>query len=356
MKRLLLFLFPLLLLASEIETVLIPHPESPELKVEFFLARPQGKGPFPIIYLLHGYQYPEDSNGGKKLIDYSYHTPFIQNGIMVCSISMPGFGQSEGALDFCGPFSQQAVLGAIHYCKNLPEVDQKRMGLYGISRGAILASMVSTLTPDITLQILEAGRYDFLNRFANLPSYLKGIQENIINEVGTEKEALLCRSAVYHADKVNADTLILHGEFDDRMGLDSAQILHKNLVDHGVHSQLVVFPNATHILEKEKWEIIVPLVRKRFLNLAGIGINIGASVPIPQVTKVLPSGPSEGKLRVGDAILAISPNNDEELLYTRRLPTKSIVQAILGKPGTPLRLSVMHFDQSTEEIVLFREN
>ncbi|MCB1116861.1 MAG: prolyl oligopeptidase family serine peptidase, partial [Chlamydiia bacterium] len=239
MRKLLLFLFPFFLLASEIETVSIPHPENGEKNIEFFLVRPQGDGPFPIIYLLHGYQYPENATGGKQLLDYGYHKFFIGNGTIVCSISTPGFGHSDGELDFCGPYSQKAVLGVIEYCKALDAVDSSRMGLYGISRGAILGSMVSTLTEDLSLQILEAGRYNAFDTFTALPSYLKGIRENLVAEGGSDEAALLARSAIFHTDKIKAKTLILHGEFDDRMGLDSARTLHHNLIERGICSELV---------------------------------------------------------------------------------------------------------------------
>lgn len=143
-----------------------------------------------MVFLLHGMQVEKGSLGGKQLITKMISKFLLNEGIMVVSISVPGFGNSEGVRDFSGPFSQQAVLDVIAYFKKLPFVDPTRLGIYGISRGAILASMISVNNSDLILQVLESGNYDQVSRRSMMPDYLDGILENLFKESGGSKAAL----------------------------------------------------------------------------------------------------------------------------------------------------------------------
>jgi len=330
--------------------------QGPEAKhIEFFVAKPAGKGPFPVMFLLHGYQPPDSSDGGKQLVGYRYLDRFVNLGIVAVSISVPGYGLSDGPRDYCGPSSQDAIKTVIEHFKNLPFIDAARMGIYGISRGATLASMVSVDYPSLTLQILEAGIYDLVSD-RELPSYLQGINNGLLLEGGNTPEQRALRSAVAHAHQVTAATCILHGEFDDRRGLASAISLCNQLQQHGVESRLVIFKNATHDLSKtNKWETITPFVRERLLNLYGVGIELSEAIPAIQVTQIHPHSSALGKLRLGDVILKISPHNDAQEIEVLGLKCSDLAGLILGPQGTLLRMQVLHFDLSLEEIVLERK-
>ncbi|MBS3903831.1 MAG: hypothetical protein KGZ39_00710 [Simkania sp.] len=71
-------------------------------RIEFFTMKPSGEGPFPVMFLLHGHQ-AEPSKGGKELIDFHWGDPFVKEGIATVSISIPGFGHSDGPRDYSGP-------------------------------------------------------------------------------------------------------------------------------------------------------------------------------------------------------------------------------------------------------------
>src|SRR5690348_7695029 len=156
--------------------------------IESFSLFPEGAGPFPVLFLLHGYQPPDHSIGGKQLVDLHYLDYFAKEGIAAVALSIPGFGNSEGKRDFSGPDSQKAIANFIErFCQN-PLVDSSKIGIYGISRGAILASLVHLYFPHIALQILEAGCYDLTSREQLLPSYLDTIVKNMVVEIGDPYE------------------------------------------------------------------------------------------------------------------------------------------------------------------------
>ena len=67
-------------------------------------------------------------------------------GYVAAAVSQPGYGQSDGPPDFCGPYTQAAVMKAIDFLRQMPVVQPQHVALYGYSRGAIVASMVVTRT------------------------------------------------------------------------------------------------------------------------------------------------------------------------------------------------------------------
>lgn len=338
---------------AAVEQLFIPNNED---TIECFLLKPARETSSPVIFLLHGYQPPENGIGGKQLVDYGYLQPFAKEGIVAVSISMPGYGNSTGFRDFGGPDSQKAIIAVIDYVKNLPFVDSSRMGIYGISRGAQLAGMVTSRYPNMKLQILESGFYDLISFQTDTPNYLEGIRKSIVVEGGTNLEALIERSLIYHIDEINASTLILQGEFDDRRQLPAAQIIHEELIKRNINSRLVMFRNELHELPKDKWDVILPFVRQHFFNLYGIGIKVSDAIPAIQIAKIHPGSSAENiqKLKIGDALLSISPMNDDTEISLLRMPVDQFISLVLGKKDTELRLQVQHFDLSIEDIVIKR--
>jgi len=352
---------PLLVLQSllfSVEQGFVEDPYRPGNKVEFFFSKPEGNGPFPVMFLLHGYQPPEKSNGGMQLVDIKYTDIFLEEGIVAVSISIPGFGNSAGKRDFFGPDSQKAVVAVIDYFKKQSYVDLKRIGLYGISRGADTAAMVCTFYRDIALQILESGMYNLQEVYRTLPDELQGIRDCIEEEAGTTSAAFEARSATAHSASVSAATLFLHGEHDNRMGLAPAKQLREWLLQHYVDCRLIVYPDAQHRLPREKWGPILAFVREKFFNLYGIGIEFEKDTQPPTIKAIRSNSSAERtrKLKVGDVVVNVSPHNDTTAFDTLHMTVKQLIPLILGKKNSLVRLRVQHPDQSYEDIVVDRNN
>lgn len=341
---------------SQIEHSFISNPNETHCQIEFFVLKPEGTGPFPILFLLHGHQPLENSPGGEQLVKFGYLETFVKEGIIAVAISVPGFGLSEGPRDFSGPNSQKAVAAVVEYFTHFPFVDSKRMGIYGISKGATLASMVHKYTSVLSLQILEAGWYDLTTCSSLMPNYLEKIRESITAETGGKKSDLIERSAVHNTELVDAKTLILVGEFDDRRTLPSAIALHEKLLTEGKDSRIKIYSNTLHTLPPDKWSTIISFTREHFFNTYGIGVGVSLIMPAIQIAKIHPNTPAalSGKLHVGDVILRISPNNDEKEVDVLRMPVSQLISLILGKKGTAMRLHIQHFDQTCEDIVIER--
>ncbi len=244
----------------------------------------------------------------------------------------------------------------INHVKNLPFIDSSKIGIYGISRGAQLAGMVSSYYPNMSIQILESGFYDLVSFQSDTPNYLEGIKNSIVQEGGNTLEALIERSPIFHTEGVKAATLILQGEFDDRRQLPAAQKLHQQLLKQGVDSLLKVYQGEPHALPANKWDTIIPFIREHFFGLYGIGIKVSEANPAKQILKIHPNSPASKleKLKVGDAILSISPMNDHTEISVLQMPTNKFISLVLGKKDSDLRIQVQHFDLYIEDIVIKR--
>lgn len=246
-----------------VQRLFVTHSHDPDKKVELFWMTPAGTGPWPVCLFIHGHQW-DPPNGGEAPILEGRLQQLVARGFVAVALSQPGYGNSDGPPDFCGPFSQRATLDALHILRNQPFAQSAKILLYGQSRGALVSSMVATQDPMLLGVILNAGNYDF---FATYPTPIAGINENIEREMEISDEAFLARSAIYHAEKIQAPVLLIHGRNDDRLSVAQAEAFGRKLQEHGLPAKVVIVEDVEHRipLERQFQEI------DRFLAEYGIG-------------------------------------------------------------------------------------
>lgn len=248
---------------SDVHIDFIAHPDEPSKRIEIAWTKPAGSGPWPILVLVHGHQEPPRV-GARVYVDGGGLQRFAAQGLLVAAVSQPGYGQSDGPPDFCGPRSQAAVVATVNYAKKLAGADASRVAVYGYSRGAVVAAMAATRLPDLSALILGGGIYDLKETYPRLET---GIQQNIAREAGTTDEAFRVRSPLRYVDKIKAPTLVLHGEVDDRASADSARRFGAALEQAGTTVRVVIFPGAGHGIPRSDLNAEVnPFLRRYLLN------------------------------------------------------------------------------------------
>jgi dipeptidyl aminopeptidase/acylaminoacyl peptidase len=225
-----------------VRTATLAHPDDASKHIEIYWTKPAGEGPWPVLILVHGHQEPERP-GAKTYVDSGSFERYASRGLLVAAVSQPGYGKSDGPPDFCGPRSQRAVIAAIDHFRRQPFVDAKRIALYGYSRGAVVASMVSSQVPDLAAVVLGGGIYDLKATYKRM---FRGIQRNIDQEAGKSDEAYRARSAIFHVNRIKSPTLVLHGEQDDRASAESAKAFGAALEKTGTPVRVVIFPGVGH--------------------------------------------------------------------------------------------------------------
>lgn len=241
----------------------IPHPDDPTQRVELYWTRPEGQAPWPAVIFVHGHQIG-GRPGGKIYLDFGRLAAMRKEGYVAAAVSQPGYGQSGGAPDFCGPFSQKAILAAIRFLRQQTFVDPDKVGLFGYSRGAIVVSMVATQDSQLAAVVLGGGIYDF-NR--GYPTGLAGLDANIRSEAGVSPEAFKARSAAHHVGQIKSPILLLHGAEDDRFKADHVLKFARDLKAYNVVVQTKIFDGVGHgIPIRQQYQWVLPFLREHLLS------------------------------------------------------------------------------------------
>jgi dipeptidyl aminopeptidase/acylaminoacyl peptidase len=230
------------------DTIFIHHPDDPGKRVEAFLQKPAGNGPWPTIVFLHGHQeWP--SNGGKDFVTWGELDRFAKKGYLAVAVSQPGYGHSSGPADFCGPFTQHAVSAVLAKLRSDGLIAPNKILIEGISRGAITGGLISTYDPSIAGVVLISGVYD-LPQFSANPNYAQ-ISKAFVAETGGSTEAMRVRSLLFFAREIKAAALIINGAKDDRTDPAQAQSLADKINSQGGKARAIIFPNLGHHIPNE---------------------------------------------------------------------------------------------------------
>jgi len=229
------------------EAQLIQHPDDSSKRVEFFLKKPAGTGPWPAVIFLHGHQEGARP-GGEVFVRWGVLDRFAGRGYLAVAVSQPGYGNSTGPADFCGTFTQHAVSGIIAKLRADGYVAPGRVVIEGISRGALVAGLIAASDASVTGIVLISGLYD-LPRFVVDPKS-SPMKTSVVNsmrrETGGGDDALRVRSVLNYASNIKTSTLILNGEKDERTDPGQARHLAEEITRHGGNARAIIYPDQGH--------------------------------------------------------------------------------------------------------------
>ncbi len=254
--------------APAIQTEYFTHPDNENKKIEVFWAKPDRSTPSPAIILLHGHQEPERP-GGKVYVDTGVLEQMAAAGYVAIAISQPGYGGSDGPPDYCGPFTQRAVLHVIQEFRRRPFVRPREIAIQGVSRGAMVAAMVAAQDSQLAAVVLISGLFDLsrILKVADSSLLAKAMAANLRFETnGAGEKALRERSALFVADNIRVPTLILNGAKDDRTDPELAKQLAAKIQAHGTPTEAVIYPDYGHSIPPEERSKVVGPFLSRYLK------------------------------------------------------------------------------------------
>tara|TARA_Y100000780_G_scaffold232596_1_gene269081 strand:+ start:226291 stop:227031 length:741 start_codon:yes stop_codon:yes gene_type:complete len=218
-------------------------------KVEFFINKPISQKPLKTIIFVHGHQ-STNPNGGYDFVKWKVLNKWRQRGFLAVAISQPGYGGSEGMPDFCGMYTQDAIIAVKKHLVQQQLADSDNITLLGISRGAMISGMVAARDRDIKNLVLIGGAYDLEALYKELPD--GPLKRNIKREGGAESYQFRERSVLAHGEKIKARTLILHGKTDRRPTFKNAKELYEMLKISNVEVEFHPFESGHRIPVKER--------------------------------------------------------------------------------------------------------
>ncbi len=213
-------------------------------KIEAFIVRPKGRGPFPLMILLHGHSWR--SMGAERILPVA---EFFARDLCYASlaVSLPGYGQTEVPQGANPEITLKVVLDAISVVKGLPWIDGQRLYLYGFSRGGIFTAALVTRIPGLRGVVLHSGAYDLNRLYRQTPHlWLRAM----LNPSGDPDATLF--SVLPEVPKWQAPALILHGFQDSLIPVDQAILLGDSLQAAKKPHQLVLYPDHGHRLPSDE--------------------------------------------------------------------------------------------------------
>ena len=213
---------------------------------------------YPVIIYVHGMQ-KGDKPGGLVFVKSGILGSDAKRGYLSVAISLPGYGQSDGAPDFCGMASQKSLDAALTYIRQRPDVDPKRIGIVGISCGATVAGMVASRNKVAAL-VLISGFYDFKEmvqkwqtaKWKLPPGIKKELEHNIAMDGGIENSTAL-RSLLPHISHLTMPILMIAGGQDRIIDVGQSETLHRLLDGQGTPNIFILDGTANHHIPLKDW-------------------------------------------------------------------------------------------------------
>ncbi|MGE0625122.1 MAG: alpha/beta hydrolase family protein [Pseudomonadales bacterium] len=206
------------------------------LTVRSYLTLPRGAPPHPLIVLVHGGPY-----GIRDTWEFNPEAQLLaHHGYAVLQVNFRGSGgrgqefQAAGYGKW-GTAMQDDITDTVRYVVREGLADSKRICIYGASYGAYSALVGAYRDPDLyRCAVGYAGIYDLplLFRTGDISDVEAGVNF-LESALGTDEAELKSRSPVYHADRIKAAVMLVHGKLDERAPYEHARRMREALIKTG---------------------------------------------------------------------------------------------------------------------------
>ncbi len=196
-------------------------------------------------------------------------TILAQQGFACLSVEQPGFGKSQGKRDFVGPATVKALVTGFKKLQREPHVDAGKMGIFGYSRGAIAASLMTLrLGKEVKAAVFGAGAYDFRKAYDEVT--IEGIRKNMEGETGMTEKAIKERSPVLQMKKLKSPVLILHSQKDENVPVNQALLLRDRLTSLRKDFEIKLSPTGKHgFLNGDFVSTVIEFFNRRLKGISG---------------------------------------------------------------------------------------
>lgn len=219
------------------------------LAIEGWLLAPQGAPPFPLVMVIHGgpvWHWHPHWLGRSSIAQLM----LLERG---CAIFLPNPRGSGGrGQDFAGRVvgdiggaDTQDYLCGIDHLVELGLADEVRLGVTGGSYGGYMTSWLVTQTERFAAAIALAPATNKVSQhlISNIPQYTALFMADSYANLGGKYYQ---RSPISYAHRVKTPTLNICGKLDRCTPPGEAVQFHHALVENGVESALVTYPEEGH--------------------------------------------------------------------------------------------------------------
>jgi dipeptidyl aminopeptidase/acylaminoacyl peptidase len=223
--------------------------------VPVFLFEPEGDGPFPVVVTVHG--GPESQWLPWFAPSFAPLTQFlVSRGYAVAAPNVrgsTGYGKRYEHLDDIGKrLDSVADLAALHaWLSEQPRIDGARAVVYGRSYGGYMVLAALALQPELWAAGIECvGISSLVTFLENTSPYRRAAREREYGSLERDRALLIEASPMTHIDAIRAPLFIQHGRNDPRVPVSESEHIHAVLTQKGVESELLIFEDEGHTVEK----------------------------------------------------------------------------------------------------------
>jgi dipeptidyl aminopeptidase/acylaminoacyl peptidase len=186
-------------------------------------------------------------------------------------IAAPHYRGNEGGegRDEFGGAEREDIHAAYEWVSRLPQVIPGRIGLYGFSRGGMMALIAAMERKDFHAAVVWGGVSDLLLTYEERAD-LRRMLRRIVGHPDKQREAYLERSPIYRVERINCPVLIIHGTEDQNVSVEHATRLANALHQQGKPHELWLVEGASHLFAGEQ---LGAYTRRMFAWLDGIGMS-----------------------------------------------------------------------------------
>jgi dipeptidyl aminopeptidase/acylaminoacyl peptidase len=245
--------------AIDAATLVEPEPHRYESfdgeSIPVFLFRPEGEGPFPVVVMVHG--GPESQWRpwfSPSFLPLTQH--LVARGYAVAAPNVrgsTGYGKRFEHLDDVKlRLDSVRDLASLHeWLSARPEIDGSRAVLYGRSYGGYMVLAGLAFQPELWAAGIECvGISSLVTFLENTSDYRRAAREREYGSLEHDRDFLAEASPISRVDAIRAPLFIQHGANDPRVPLGESEHIHRVLTEKGIPSELVVYEDEGHTIEK----------------------------------------------------------------------------------------------------------
>jgi dipeptidyl aminopeptidase/acylaminoacyl peptidase len=222
--------------------------------VKGYIIKPKAlKGKLPVLIYNRG----GNGNFGGVVFASMMHNlfPIANEGFVIIGSQYRGtFTKNPSAYDEFGGSDVNDVTALLNYIPSIEGADEKRIGMYGASRGGMQTHLAMKKVKNIKAIATIAGESDLLKGLTYRPEMEKVLKHRIPDYEENKVAELEKRSVLNWAADLspNVPILLLHGTNDKRVSVNHSIDLAASLKKNNIPHKLVLYPDDNHGLMKNK--------------------------------------------------------------------------------------------------------
>jgi fermentation-respiration switch protein FrsA (DUF1100 family) len=225
-----------------------------DLRISGMMNVPDGRGPFPVIILCHGYIHPSKYATGNDTWMQADH--LARNGYLTIAPDYRGHAGSDRGGSFYHIGYATDVLYLINSLRSLNKADPRRIGIWGHSMGGAVALKSAVVSKKVDAAVLFGSvhadeRVNFTYGMGNGPGSVG------VSWFGTPQGNRLSYKRISPINYLehSPPLSIHHGTGDTIVPYEWSEDLYEAAEKEGTTAELFLYEGAEHTFRGKDWEL-----------------------------------------------------------------------------------------------------